>query len=73
VSTDVQEEPEASVSILGDRIQMTEAAGSSETLVSIYQTPRRRIPRDLYEATVFPRRISRFVPVVSIVKYEHSY
>jgi len=42
---------------------MAEAAGSSETLVSLYQIPWRRIPRDLYEATVFPSRIFRFVPV----------
>jgi hypothetical protein len=51
---------------------MVEAAGSSETLVTLYQIPWRRIQRDLYEATVFPSRIIRFVPVASFVMYEHS-
>jgi hypothetical protein len=51
---------------------MTEAADYSETLVSLYQIPWRRIPRNLFEATVFPRRISRSVSVVSIAKYEQS-
>jgi len=52
---------------------MTEKSGSSETLLSLYQIPWRRIQRDLYEATVFPSRIIRFVPAVSFVQYEHSY
>ena len=52
---------------------MTEKSGSSETLLSLYQIPWRRIQRDLYEATVFPNRIIRLAPAVSFVKYEHSY
>ena len=37
---------------------MTEAAGSSETLVSLYQIPCRRIPKELYEATMLLRGLS---------------